>query len=181
MPVTERRVRSTTVVCVKRDGRVVMAGDGQVTHDETVMKHKARKIRRLYNDNVLCGFAGASADAFALLSRFDATLEEYKGNLPRAAVELAKEWRTDKALRRLEALIIVADKQHILLISGNGDVIEPDEDVIGIGSGGAYAVAAAKALLQHTELDAKEIARSSLEISASLCIYTNDNITLEEL
>ncbi len=171
----------TTVIAVKRDGRVVMAGDGQVTLQDTVMKHKAKKIRKLYSDKVLCGFAGASADSFALLSRFDAKLEEYRGNLPRAAVELAKEWRTDKALRRLEALIVAADKEHILLLSGNGDVIEPDDDVIGIGSGGPYALSAAKALLAHTELDALEIAKASISIAASLCIYTNDNIEIDEL
>lgn len=175
------RMRGTTVIAVKRDGRVVMAGDGQVTLQDTVMKHKAKKIRKLYSDKVLCGFAGASADSFALLSRFDAKLEEYRGNLPRAAVELAKEWRMDKALRRLEALIVAADKEHILLLSGTGDVIEPDDDVIGIGSGGPYALSAAKALLAYTELNALEIAKASIEIAASLCIYTNDNITIDEL
>ncbi len=174
-------MRGTTVIAVKRDGRVVMAGDGQVTLQDTVMKHKAKKIRKLYSDKVLCGFAGASADSFALLSRFDAKLEEYRGNLPRAAVELAKEWRMDKALRRLEALIVAADKEHILLLSGTGDVIEPDDDVIGIGSGGPYALSAAKALLAYTELNALEIAKASIEIAASLCIYTNDNITIDEL
>jgi len=175
------RMTGTTVIAVKRDGRVVMAGDGQVTLQDTVMKHKAKKIRKLYSDKVLCGFAGATADSFALLSRFDAKLEEYRGNLPRAAVELAKEWRTDKALRRLEALIVAADKEHILLLSGNGDVIEPDDDVIGIGSGGPYALSAAKALLGYTKLNALEIAKASIKIAASLCIYTNDNITIDEL
>ncbi len=169
------------MIAVKRDGRVVMAGDGQVTLHDTVMKHNAKKIRKLFSDKVLCGFAGAAGDSFALLARFDAKLEEYRGNLPRAAVELAKEWRTDKALRRLEALIVVADKDHILLISGSGDVIEPDDDVIGIGSGGPYALSAAKALLAHTQLDALEIAEASINIAASLCIYTNDKITIDEL
>ena len=175
------RMTGTTVIAVKRDGRVVMAGDGQVTLQDTVMKHKAKKIRKLHSDKVLCGFAGATADSFALLSRFDAKLEEYRGNLPRAAVELAKEWRTDKALRRLESLIVAADKEHILLLSGNGDVIEPDDDAIGIGSGGPYALSAAKALLAYTELNALEIAKASIEIAASLCIYTNDKITIDEL
>lgn len=171
----------TTVIAVKRNGKVVMAGDGQVTLGETVMKHGAKKIRRLYSDKVLCGFAGSSADSFALLSRFDSKLEEYKGNLPRAAVELAKEWRTDKALRRLEALIVVADKEHMLLLSGNGDVIEPDDNVIGIGSGGPYALAAARALLAHTKLGAEQVALQAMKIAASLCIFTNDNITKEVL
>lgn len=174
-------VSGTTVIAVRRAGQVVMAGDGQVTLQDTIMKHNARKIRKLYSDKVLCGFAGASADSFALLSRFDAKLEEYRGNLPRAAVELAKEWRTDKALRRLESLIVVADKEHMLLISGNGDVIEPDDDVIGIGSGGAYALAAARALLAHTRLSARKIAEASIRIAALLCIYTNDKITIDEL
>lgn len=177
----QERFHSTTVVAVRRDGRVVMASDGQVTVGETVMKRKAKKIRRLYSDRVLCGFAGTSADSFALLSRFDAKLEEYKGNLTRAAVELAKEWRTDKALRRLEALIVVADKEHMLLVSGTGDIVEPDDDAIGIGTGGAYAVAAARALLAHTKLSARRIAEVSIKIASSLCIYTNDTITIEEL
>jgi ATP-dependent HslUV protease subunit HslV len=174
-------VSGTTVIAVRRDGQVVMAGDGQVTLQDTIMKHNARKIRKLHSDKVLCGFAGASADSFALLSRFDAKLEEYRGNLPRAAVELAKEWRMDKLLRRLEALIVVADKEHMLLISGTGDVIEPDDDVIGIGSGGAYALAAARALLAHTKLSARQIAEASIRTAALLCIYTNDKITMDEL
>ena len=181
MPGHKASMRGTTVIAVKREGRVVMAGDGQVTLGDTVMKHNAKKIRKLYSDKVLCGFAGAAGDSFALLARFDAKLEEYRGNLPRAAVELAKEWRTDKALRRLEALIVAADREHMLLISGNGDVIEPDDEVIGIGSGGAYALSAAKALLAHTQLDALEIAKASINIAASLCIYTNDRITIDEL
>ena len=171
----------TTVIAVKRGGKIVMAGDGQVTHGDTVMKQNARKIRRLYSDKVLCGFAGATADAFALLARFDAKLEEYKGNLKRAAVELAKEWRTDKALRRLEALIVVADIEHMLLISGNGDVVEPDDDVLAIGSGGPFALSAARALLAHTKLGAEEIALESIKIAASLCIFTNENIITEVL
>jgi ATP-dependent HslUV protease subunit HslV len=174
-------MRGTTVIAVRRDGRVVMAGDGQVTLHDIVMKHSAKKIRKLYSDKVLCGFAGSSADAVALLARFDAKLEEFRGNLPRAAVELAKEWRMDKALRRLEAFIVAADKEHILLISGSGDIIEPDDDVIGIGSGGPFAMSAAKALLAYTQLDALEIARASINIAASLCIYTNDNIEIDEL
>ncbi|MBN1591677.1 MAG: ATP-dependent protease subunit HslV [Candidatus Coatesbacteria bacterium] len=171
----------TTVIAVKRDGRIVMAGDGQVTLGETVMKHNAKKIRKLYSDKVLCGFAGSAGDSFALLARFDAKLEEFRGNLPRAAVELAKEWRTDKSLRRLEALIVAADKDNILLVSGSGDVVEPDDDVIGIGSGGPYALSAAKALMSHTNLNAREIAEASIKIAASLCIYTNENITIDEL
>jgi ATP-dependent HslUV protease subunit HslV len=175
------RVRSTTILAVRHKGRVVVAGDGQVSFGETVMKHTARKVRRMWNDRVVAGFAGSAADAFALFTRFEAKLEEYSGNLPRAAVELAKDWRTDRALRRLEALLVVVDKEHTLVISGTGDVIEPDDGVIGIGSGGSYAVAAARALVGFSELDARRIAEEAMKIAASLCVYTNDTITIEEL
>jgi ATP-dependent HslUV protease subunit HslV len=158
-----------------------MAGDGQITFEHTVMKSTARKVRKIYNDRVLAGFAGTSADAFTLFGRFESKLEQFNGNLMRAAVELAKEWRTDRILRRLEALLIVADKDRSLVISGTGDVIEPDEGVTAIGSGGAYAHAAAKALVDHSELDAKSIAEEAMKIAASICIYTNDNIVVETL
>jgi ATP-dependent HslUV protease subunit HslV len=158
-----------------------MAGDGQVTLEHTVMKHTARKVRRIYQDGVLAGFAGATADAFTLFAKFEEKLEQYNGNLLRAAVELAKDWRTDRILRRLEALLIIADKDHSLVISGNGDVIEPDDGVIAIGSGGPYAQAAAKALIQFSGLDARAIAEEAMKIAASICIYTNDRIILEEL
>ena len=175
------RVRSTTVLCVRRNDRVVMAADGQVTLGESVIKHTARKIRRLYQDKVLAGFAGSTADAFSLFSRFEAKLEQYAGNLGRSAVELAKDWRTDKMLRNLEALLLVADLHQTYLISGAGDVIEPDEGITAIGSGGSYALAAARALVQNTELSAREIAEKSLRIAGQICIYTNDQITIEEL
>jgi ATP-dependent HslUV protease, peptidase subunit HslV len=175
------RIRSTTVLCVRRDGRVVMAADGQVTLGESVIKHSARKIRRLYQEKVLAGFAGSTADAFSLFSRFEAKLEQYAGNLGRSAVELAKDWRTDKMLRNLEALLVVADLQQTYLISGAGDVIEPDEGVIAIGSGGSFALASARALMQNTELPARDIAEKSLRIAGQICIYTNDQITIEEL
>lgn len=175
------RIRSTTVLCVRRNGRVVMAADGQVTLGESVIKHSARKIRRLYQEKVLAGFAGSTADAFSLFSRFEAKLEQYAGNLGRSAVELAKDWRTDKMLRNLEALLVVADLQQTYLISGAGDVIEPDEGVIAIGSGGSFALASARALMQNTELSAREIAEKSLRIAGQICIYTNDQITIEEL
>jgi ATP-dependent HslUV protease subunit HslV len=158
-----------------------MAGDGQVTLEHTVMKHTARKVRRIYQDGVLAGFAGATADAFTLFAKFEEKLEQYNGNLLRAAVELAKDWRTDRILRRLEALLIIADKEHSLVISGNGDVIEPDDGVTAIGSGGPYAQAAAKALIQFSDLDARAIAEEAMKIAASICIYTNDRIILEEL
>ncbi|MHB8391738.1 MAG: ATP-dependent protease subunit HslV [Acidobacteriaceae bacterium] len=174
-------MRSTTVLCVRRNDRVVMAADGQVTLGESVIKHTARKIRRLYQDKVLAGFAGSTADAFSLFSRFEAKLEQYAGNLGRSAVELAKDWRTDKMLRNLEALLVVADLQQTYLISGAGDVIEPDEGITAIGSGGSYALAAARALIQNTELPAREIAEKSLRIAGQICIYTNDQITIEEL
>lgn len=174
-------IKSTTILCVRHRGKVVMAGDGQVSLGQTVMKHTARKVRRIYQDKVLAGFAGATADAFTLFAKFEEKLEQYNGNLLRAAVELAKDWRTDRVLRRLEALLIIADKEHSLVISGNGDVIEPDHGVTAIGSGGPYAHAAAKALIQFSELDAKAIVEEAMKIAASICIYTNDRIVLEEL
>jgi ATP-dependent HslUV protease subunit HslV len=176
-----RRIRSTTVICVRRGDRVVMAADGQISVGSTVMKGSARKIRRLYNDKVLAGFAGSTADAFSLFSRFEAKLEQYAGNLGRAAVELAKDWRTDKMLRQLEALLIVADASQTLMLSGTGDVIDPDEGIMTIGSGGSYALAAARALLANTDLSAREIAEKSMKIAGDICIYTNNNITIEEL
>jgi len=174
-------IRSTTVLCVRRDGKVVMAGDGQVTLGSEVIKASAKKLRRLYNDKVLAGFAGSTADAFALFARFESKLEQFNGNLPRAVVELAKDWRTDRALRHLEALLLVADKGNMFVVSGNGDVIEPDEGVTAIGSGGPFALAAATALLRNTKLGAKQIAVQAMDISARICIYTNDNVTFEEL
>jgi len=174
-------VKGTTILCVRHKGAVVMAGDGQVTLGETVIKHRARKVRRLYNEKVLAGFAGSTADAFTLFERFERKLEQYNGNLLRAAVELAKDWRTDKILRRLEALLLVADKERSLIISGTGDVVEPDDGIVGIGSGGPYAEAAARALIKHSQLSAREIAQEALKIAASLCIYTNEEIIVEEL
>lgn len=174
-------LRSTTVLLVRRGEQVALAGDGQVTLGDTIMKSGARKVRRLYNGTILAGFAGASADAFSLLSRFEAKLEQYHGNLERAAIELSKEWRTDKILRHLEALLIVADAKHSFLLSGNGDVIAPDEGVLAIGSGGAYALAAARALVENTELSAREVALRALNIAGEICIYTNRNIVVEEL
>ncbi len=174
-------LRGTSVIAVRHKGRVVMAGDGQVTVGSTVMKHGARKVRRLYKDRVLVGFAGATADALTLFDRLEAKLEQFNGNLMRAAVELAKDWRTDRLLRRLEALLIAVDSDHCLIISGNGDVVEPDDGIIAIGSGGPYALAAARALLKHSELEAKEIALEAMNIAAAICIYTNNSITVEEL
>ncbi len=174
-------IKGTTILCVRHKGKVVVAGDGQVTLEHTVMKHTARKVRRIYQDRVLAGFAGATADAFTLFAKFEEKLEQYNGNLLRAAVELAKDWRTDRILRRLEALLIIADKDYSLVISGNGDVIEPDDGVTAIGSGGPYAQAAAKALIQFSGLDARAIAEEAMKIAASICIYTNDRIILEEL
>lgn len=171
----------TTIIAVKRDGRVALAGDGQVTFGNTVLKHRARKIRRLYRGQVLVGFAGATADALTLFDKLEKKLEAYSGQLLRAAVELAKDWRTDKILRRLEAFIIAVDRDHILLISGAGDVVEPDEEVVAIGSGGPMALASAKALLRHTNLSAREIAEISLRIASEICIYTNSEIIVEEL
>jgi ATP-dependent HslUV protease subunit HslV len=175
------RIRSTTVICVRRDGKVAMAGDGQVTMGDHVVKHSAKKVRRMYNNQILAGFAGSTADAFSLFSRFESKLEQFNGNLNRAAVELAKDWRTDRVLRHLEALLVVSDAKTTILISGTGDLIEPDDGISAIGSGGAMATAAARALLQHTDFSATRIAREALEIAGSLCIYTNNNITLEEL
>jgi len=178
---TQPRVRSTTVLCVRRDGKVVMAGDGQVTLGDGIVKHSAKKIRRLYGDKILAGFAGSTADAFALFSRFETKLEQYQGNLGRAAVELAKDWRTDKTLRQLEALLLVADQGQTFLISGAGDVIEPDEGIAAIGSGGPYATSAARALADHTQLSARQIAEEAMKIAGRICIYTNDVVTIEEL
>jgi ATP-dependent HslUV protease subunit HslV len=176
-----RLIRSTTVLCVRRDNKVVMAGDGQVTLGESVIKHGAKKIRRLYQDKILAGFAGSTADAFTLFSRFEAKLEQYHGNLGRAAVELAKDWRTDKFLRHLEALLIVTDKETTFLLSGQGDVIEPDTGIAAIGSGGPFAQAAAQALADHTQLGPRIIAEEAMKIAGRMCIYTNDRITIEEL
>jgi len=177
----QTRIRSTTVICVRRDNKVVMAGDGQVTLGHEVLKGTAKKLRRLYNDKVLAGFAGSTADAFALFARFEAKLEQFNGNVARSVVELAKEWRTDRALRHLEALLLVADKTSTYLVSGNGDVIEPDEGVAAIGSGGPFATSAATALLRNTRLSARRIVEEAMAIAAKICIYTNDNITYEEL
>lgn len=176
-----KRVRSTTVICVRRDGKVVMAADGQVTLGHEVLKGSAKKLRRIYNDKVLAGFAGSTADAFSLFARFETKLEQFNGNLSRAVVELAKDWRTDKALRHLEALLLVADVKNIFIVSGTGDVIEPDEPVAAIGSGGSFAIAAATALVRHTKLSARSIVEQSMAIAAKICIYTNDNFTFEEL
>ena len=175
------RTRSTTVICIRRDNKVVMAGDGQVTLGSEVLKSSAKKLRRLYNGTVLAGFAGSTADAFALFARFESKLEQFNGNLPRSVVELAKEWRTDRVLRHLEALLLVADAKNIFLVSGNGDVIEPDEGVVSIGSGGPFATAAATALLRNTKLSAKKIAEEAMSIAGKTCIYTNENVTYEEL
>jgi ATP-dependent HslUV protease subunit HslV len=174
-------VRATTVLSIRHGGQAVMASDGQVTFGDTVVKQSAKKIRRLYNDRILAGFAGSAADSFALFSRFEAKLEQYRGNLERSAVELAKDWRTDRLLRRLEAMLIVMDPKQTYLLSGNGDLIEPDDGIIAIGSGGAYAMAAAKALARHTALDAAQIAGQSMEIAAAICIYTNATLTIETL
>jgi ATP-dependent HslUV protease subunit HslV len=173
--------RGTTILSVRRNGKVVVGGDGQVTLGNTVMKGNARKVRRLYNDKVLAGFAGGTADAFTLFERFEAKLQQHNGNLTRAAVELAKDWRTDRMLRRLEALLIVADDTASLLITGNGDVVEQEHDLIAIGSGGAFAQSAARALLENTELSAREIVEKGLHIAADICIYSNNNLTIEEL
>src|SRR2546421_6397636 len=166
-------IQATTILCVRRKGKVAIGSDGQVTLGDTVIKHGARKIRRLYNEKILAGFAGSSADSFALFSRFEAKLEQFHGNLSRAAVELAKDWRTDRALRHLEAVMIVADDKNTFLIAGNGDLIEPDDGLIGIGSGGAYALAAARALNKFTDLDARQIAEEAMQIAGKICIYTN--------
>jgi ATP-dependent HslUV protease subunit HslV len=174
-------MRGTTIIAVRHNGRVVMGGDGQVSVGNTIMKHSANKVRRMYSDKVIGGFAGATADAFSLFARFEEKLEKFQGNLPRSAVELAKDWRTDKLLRRLEAMLIVADKDHSFLISGNGDVIEADDGILAIGSGGMFAQSAAKALLKHSQLNAREIIEESMDIAQSVCVYTNSNLTIEEL
>ncbi len=174
-------IQATTIICVRKKGKVAIASDGQVTLGDTVIKHGAKKIRRLFNEKILAGFAGSSADSFALFSRFEAKLEQFHGNLSRAAVELAKDWRTDRALRHLEAVMIVADDKMTFLISGTGDLIEPDDGIVGIGSGGAYALAAARALSKYTDLSAREIAQEAMQIAAKICIYTNENISIEEL
>jgi ATP-dependent HslUV protease subunit HslV len=174
-------MHSTTIICVRKKGKVALAGDGQVTLGDTVIKHGARKIRRLYNEKILAGFAGSSADSFALFSRFEAKLEQFHGNLNRAAVELAKDWRTDRSLRHLEAVMIVADDKTTFLIAGNGDLIEPDDGLVAIGSGGAYALAAARALNKFTDLGAREIAEESMKIAGKICIYTNESVVVEEL
>ncbi|HET7711408.1 MAG TPA: ATP-dependent protease subunit HslV [Thermoanaerobaculia bacterium] len=174
-------IHATTVLCVRRDGQVAVAGDGQVTVGNTVMKHGAAKVRRLYQDRILAGFAGSAADAFALFSRFEAKLEEYRGNMERSVVELAKDWRMDKYLRQLQAFLIVANNERAYLISGTGDLIQPDDGILAIGSGGPYALAAARALMKHTSLSAREIAEEAMRVAAAICIYTNDNITIETL
>src|SRR6187397_3240124 len=174
-------IHATTILAVRHRDHAVMAGDGQVTFGQTVVKQSARKIRRLYNDRILAGFAGSAADSFALFARFESKLEQYRGNLERSAVELAKDWRSDRILRRLEAMLIVVDKSSTFLLSGTGDLIEPDEGVLGIGSGGPYALAAAKALARHTELEAREIAERAMNVAASICVYTNSTLAIEEL
>ena len=174
-------IRGTTILAIKKDDKITVAGDGQVTLDTTILKHGARKVRRLYNNEVIVGFAGATADAFTLFDRFDQKLEQYNGNLLRAAVELTKDWRTDRVLRHLEALMIAVSSDYSLIISGNGDVIESDDEVMAIGSGGAFAQAAARALVHHSNLSATEIAKESMKIASEICIYTNDHITLEEI
>ena len=175
------QMHSTTIICVRRKGKVALAGDGQVTLGDTIIKHGAKKIRRLYNEKIIAGFAGSSADSFALFSRFESKLEQFHGNLSRAAVELAKDWRTDRSLRHLEAVMIVADEKNTFLIAGNGDLIEPDDGLIAIGSGGAYALAAARAMAKYTDLGAREIAEEAMHIAGKICIYTNESIAVEEL
>jgi ATP-dependent HslUV protease subunit HslV len=174
-------IHATTVICVRREGQVAMAGDGQVTVGNTVMKHGAAKVRRLYHDKILSGFAGSAADAFALYSRFEAKLEEYRGNMERSVVELAKDWRMDKYLRQLQAMLIVANAERAYLISGTGDLIQPDDGILAIGSGGSFALAAARALVKHTDMTAAQVAGESLRIASEICIYTNDHITVETL
>ena len=175
------KIRSTTILSVRHNGQVVVAGDGQVSLGNTVIKHNAKKVRRLYHDKVICGFAGATADAFTLFDKFEAKLEQYNGNLMRSAVELAKEWRTDRMLRRLEAMLVAVDEQYSLLISGTGDVIEPDTGVLAIGSGGPYAHAAALALVRESDLDAEQICRTAMEIAGSICVYTNQSTVIEKI
>jgi ATP-dependent HslUV protease subunit HslV len=177
----DKTIRSTTIIGIRRDGMVAMAGDGQVSLGDTVMKQKARKIRKIYGDRVLAGFAGASADALTLFEKFESRIEQYKGNLTRAVVELAKEWRTDKILRRLEALLVVMDKEHSFVVSGSGEIIEPDDGIVAIGSGGGFALAAARALIKRSDLDARTIVEEALLIAAGICVYTNEHITVEVL
>ncbi|MEW6482815.1 MAG: ATP-dependent protease subunit HslV [bacterium] len=174
-------MKGTTIIAVKKDGKVAIGGDGQVSLENTIIKHKAKKIRKIYEGNVLAGFSGSVADAFTLVERFEGKIKEYKGNLQRAAVELAKEWRMDKYLRRLEAMLVVCDKESLLLISGGGEVIEPDDGILSTGSGGPYALASARALIKHSNLNAKEIVEESLRIASEVCLYTNSNITVEVL
>ena len=174
-------IYGTTILAIRRGGKVVVVGDGQVSMGQTVMKHSARKVRKLYQDRVIAGFAGATADAFTLFEKFEAKLEQFNGNLKRAAVELAKDWRTDRVLRRLEALMVIADREDLLVITGAGDVIEPDDAVIAIGSGGNYALAAARVLIKHTQLDPRVIAEEAMKVAAGICVYTNDQLTFEEL
>lgn len=178
---SDRVFHGTTILCVRKHGKVAIGGDGQVTLGNTVVKHTAVKIRTMYNNNVVAGFAGATADAFTLFEKFEANIENYRGNITRAAVELAKDWRTDKILRRLEALLIVADREHSFIISGNGDVLEPEDGIAAIGSGGAFAQAAAKALVLNTDLDPRKIVGEAMKITAGICIYTNESIHIEEL
>jgi len=178
---SNQKIRATTILSVRKGGQGVMAADGQVTLENTIVKQKAKKVRFMYNDQVLVGFAGATADAFSLFEKLEAKLEKYNGSLPRAAVELAKDWRTDKILRRLEAMLLAMDREHTLILSGNGDVIEPDEEIAAIGSGGPYALAAARALMAHSTLDAKSIALESMKIAASICLYTNEEFEVKSL
>lgn len=175
------KIRSTTIIAVRHKGQVALAGDGQVSFGNTVLKHKARKVRRLYHDRVITGFAGATADAFTLFDKLEQKLEQHSGNLLRASVELAKDWRTDKYLRRLEAMLIAVDKEHSLLLSGTGDVIEADQGILAIGSGGPYAQAAAMALIEHSDLDAEAICRAAMEIAANICVFTNNSIIVEKI
>jgi len=181
VPDSRGYVHATTILAVRHGDHTCLAGDGQVTLGATVVKHGARKVRRLYNNSILAGFAGSAADSFALFSRFESKLEQYRGNLERAAVELARDWRTDRLLRRLEAMLIVADRQTIFLLSGTGDLIEPDDGIVAVGSGGPFAMAAAKALSRHSQLSARQIAEEAMTIAAGICIYTNTHITIEEL
>lgn len=174
-------IHGTTILAVRHQDRTCLAGDGQVTFGNTVLKHGARKIRRLYNESILAGFAGSAADSFALFSRFESKLEQYRGNLERASVELARDWRTDRLLRRLEAMMIVADRKSTFVLSGTGDLIEPDDGVVAVGSGGPFAMAAARALTQHSELSARQVVEEAMAIAASICIYTNRNLTIEEI
>jgi ATP-dependent HslUV protease subunit HslV len=174
-------IHGTTILAVRHQDRTCLAGDGQVTFGTTVLKHRAKKIRRLYNESILAGFAGSAADSFALFSRFESKLEQYRGNLERAAVELARDWRTDRLLRRLEAMMIVADRKSTFLLSGTGDLIEPDDGIVAVGSGGPFAMAAARALSRHSQLNARQIAEEAMSIAADICIYTNPNLTIEEL